>query len=126
MPIASSNVVWVERSGSIGAPDASSEPAAGLTGRRGAAYGLGPMAEAAQRRPLAWLAAGAAAGVALAAWGLLGGDARRAALPEGVVASVNGTPIYADDYLRLVEGVESDTREPAGPDLRRRVLDRMI
>jgi hypothetical protein len=84
------------------------------------------MAEAAERRPLAWLAAGAAAGVAFAAWGLLGSDARSAALPDGAVASVNGTLLYAEDYQRLVEGVESDTREPAGPELRRRVLDRMI
>jgi parvulin-like peptidyl-prolyl isomerase len=83
------------------------------------------MAEAPQRRPLVWLAAGAAAGVALAAWGLLG-SAAGAGLPDGAVASVNGTPIYAEDYRRLVEGVESDTREPAGPELRRRVLDRMI
>jgi parvulin-like peptidyl-prolyl isomerase len=83
------------------------------------------MAEAPQRRPLVWLAAGAAAGVALAAWGLVGSGAG-AGLPEGAIASVNGTPIYAEDYRRLVEGVESDTREPASPELRRRVLDRMI
>jgi len=84
------------------------------------------MADVASRRPLLWLAAGAAAGVALAAWGLLGTDARGAALPDGAVASVNGTLLYADDYTRLVEGVESDTREPVSPELRRRILDRMI
>ncbi len=84
------------------------------------------MPDAAPRRPLAWLAAGAAAGVAVAAWGLLGTDARSAGLPEGVIASVNGTLLYVDDYTRLIEGVESDTREPASPELRRRVLDRMI
>ena len=84
------------------------------------------MSGAAQRRPLVWLAAGAAAGVTLAAWGLLGSDASRAALPDGAIASVNGTLLYAEDYRRLVEGVESDTREPASPELRRRVLDRMI
>ena len=84
------------------------------------------MSEAAPRRPLAWLAAGAVAGVAAAAFGLIGTDARRAGLPSGAIASVNGTLLYADDYTRLVEGVESDTREPAGPELRRRVLDRMI
>src|SRR5688572_12264169 len=83
------------------------------------------VAEAPQGRPLVWLAAAAVAGVAIAAWGLLG-SAAGAGLPEGAVASVNGTPIYAEDYRRLVEGVESDTREPAGPELRRRVLDRMI
>jgi parvulin-like peptidyl-prolyl isomerase len=84
------------------------------------------MPDAAPRRPLAWLAAGAAVGVAVAAWGLLGTDARSAGLPDGVIASVNGTLLYVDDYTRLVEGVESDTREPASPELRRRVLDRMI
>jgi parvulin-like peptidyl-prolyl isomerase len=78
------------------------------------------------RRPLLWLASGAAAGVALAAWGLLGTDASNAALPRGVVAAVNGRLIQAEDWARLVEGIESDTREPAGPELRRRVLDRMI
>jgi len=84
------------------------------------------MPDAAPRRPLAWLVAGAAAGVAVAAWGLLGTDARKAGLPDGAIASVNGTLLYVDDYTRLVEGVESDTREPASPELRRRVLDRMI
>jgi parvulin-like peptidyl-prolyl isomerase len=84
------------------------------------------MPDAAPRRPLAWLAAGAVAGVAVAAWGLLGTDARRAGLPDGAIASVNGTLLYVDDYTRLVEGVESDTREPASVELRRRVLDRMI
>jgi parvulin-like peptidyl-prolyl isomerase len=84
------------------------------------------MRETPSRRPLLWLVAGAALGVAIAAWGLVGSDVRGDALPGDAVASVNGTLIYAEDYLRLVEGVESDTREPAGPELRRRVLDRMI
>ena len=93
-------------------------------------YGVPPMAAPASpfpsRRPLLWLASGAVAGVALAAWGLLGTAASRSALPRGVVASVNGKLIQADDWGRLVEGLESDTREPASPELRRRVLDRMI
>jgi parvulin-like peptidyl-prolyl isomerase len=84
------------------------------------------MFRAAAARPLAWLTAGAALGLLFAAWGLIGTDARGAALPDGAVASVNGTLLYADDYRRLVEGLESDTREPASPELRRRVLDRMI
>jgi parvulin-like peptidyl-prolyl isomerase len=78
------------------------------------------------RRPLLWLASGAAAGVALAAWGLLGTDASSAVLARGAVASVNGKPIHVEEWARLVEGIESDTREPAGSELRRRVLDRMI
>ncbi|MEN8159279.1 MAG: peptidylprolyl isomerase [Myxococcota bacterium] len=85
-----------------------------------------PARERPSRRPLLWLAGGAAAGVALAAWGLLGTGASGAALPDGIVASVNGALIRTDDWARLVEGVESDTREKASPELRRRVLDRMI
>jgi parvulin-like peptidyl-prolyl isomerase len=62
----------------------------------------------------------------MAASGLIGTDASGASLPDGVIASVNGSLIRQDDWARLVEGVESDTREPASPELRRRVLDRMI
>jgi len=87
---------------------------------------LEPASPVPSRRPLLWLASGAAAGVALAAWGLLGTDASGGALPRGVVASVNGNLIHVDEWQRLVDGIESDTREPAGAELRRRVLDRMI
>jgi len=75
------------------------------------------------RRPLLWLASGAVLGVVLAAVGLLaGGDA----VPPGAVALVNGTPIYGEDHARLVAGLESDTRRVATPEMRKRVLDRMI
>jgi parvulin-like peptidyl-prolyl isomerase len=75
-------------------------------------------------RPLLWLAFGAAAGIALAAWSLLATDRR--GLPDGVVASVNGNFIYVDAYGRLVAGLDADTRSEITPELRRRVLDRMI
>jgi parvulin-like peptidyl-prolyl isomerase len=42
------------------------------------------------------------------------------------VARVNGSEILTDDYMRLVAGLERDTREMAGEKARRHVLDRMI
>jgi parvulin-like peptidyl-prolyl isomerase len=84
-----------------------------------------------QKRSLWWLSLGAAGGLALAAFGLLerdgaalfgGGDA----LPRGAVARVNGALIRAEDYQRLLSGVENDTRQVADAALQRRVLDRMI
>jgi parvulin-like peptidyl-prolyl isomerase len=64
--------------------------------------------------------------VVLAAYGLLTGAAPGAALPDHGVARVNGTLIFSDAFERLVAGLESDTREVASPETRRRVLDRMI
>jgi len=63
----------------------------------------------------------------LAARGLIASDARQGdALPELVIARVNGSEILTEDYLRLVAGLERDTREAAGEKSRRHVLDRMI
>jgi hypothetical protein len=79
------------------------------------------------RRALGMLAVGAVVGLALAAHGLIADDVRRTdALPQGVVARVNGSDILTDDYLRLVAGLERDTRESADVAVRRHVLDRMI
>jgi parvulin-like peptidyl-prolyl isomerase len=39
---------------------------------------------------------------------------------------VNDAYLWEDDYLRLIEGLESDTREPADEERRGLVLDRMI
>jgi len=78
------------------------------------------------RRPLILLALGAAAGLGVAAFGLLSGTADDASLPAGAVASVDGRPIFRDGYERLVAGLDADTREPVTPAQRRRVLDRMI
>lgn len=80
---------------------------------------------AAPRRALLWLALGCAAGVALSAWGLLA-DAPSQALPESAVARVNGALIRSDAYHRLVAALAADLRGPVTPELRRRVLDRMI
>jgi parvulin-like peptidyl-prolyl isomerase len=83
------------------------------------------VAEAPAGRPLGLLALGAALGIGAAAHGILQ-SGETAELPEGAVASVNGTPISADTLTRLVEGYESDTREPASAELRMRILDRLI
>jgi parvulin-like peptidyl-prolyl isomerase len=77
------------------------------------------------RRPFALLALGAALGIAAAGFGLLRSDPARG-LPPGAVALVNGAAISADTYTRLVEGYESDTRESASVEMRKRILDRLI
>jgi len=74
---------------------------------------------------LLWV--GAVAGLVLAARGLVANDVREGdALPERVIARVNGSEILTDDYMRLVAGLERDTREAADEKSRRHVLDRMI
>jgi parvulin-like peptidyl-prolyl isomerase len=76
---------------------------------------------------VALLGVGAVAGLVLAAHGLVASGVRQGdALPERVVARVNGSEILTDDYLRLVAGLERDTREIADEKSRRHVLDRMI
>ena len=79
----------------------------------------------ARQRPAWLLGLGALVGVLAAALGLIGTD-RAGALPPGIAATVNGTAIDQDGYERLVAGLDADTREPITPELRRRVLDRMI
>ena len=84
--------------------------------------------EAQAARRARWLlAAGAAAGIALAAAGLV----RGAALPgrilaPGEVARVNGVPIRAEELERLVAALETDKRSPITDEDRARVLDRLI
>lgn len=77
------------------------------------------------RRPQLLLGLGVAVGIAAAGHGILrSGDP--SALPDGAVATVNGVVVSADTYARLVEGYESDTREAATPEMRARILDRLI
>ncbi len=78
------------------------------------------------RRALGLLALGVAAGLAAAGYGLVTTDPSAGGLPDGVVARVDGAQIYADELARLVEGLESDTKEATTPERRRRLLDRMI
>ncbi len=79
-----------------------------------------------RRAPLVWLALGAGAGLLLAAAGLLRGSGDTDAIPPAAVARVNDTLILAERYQQLLAGLETDTREPAGPERQRHVLDRTI
>jgi hypothetical protein len=87
-----------------------------------------PPAMTSSRRSVVLLAAGAAAGIALAASGLVAGArARGTALPADVVAQVNGQPIAAADYERVLAGLAGDRRAgELAPEDRQRVLDRLI
>jgi hypothetical protein len=81
----------------------------------------------ARRRTLILLAIGAAAGLSAAAATVVAPTAPNAAsLPADAIASVNGVVIRQDDYLRLLAGLEADTRGPVDAAARRHVLDRMI
>ena len=64
-------------------------------------------------------------GAALAGAGL-GAPAHSGGPPDGVVALVNGEPIRADDYARMVQAVANDKRDALTEADRRRVLDRLI
>ena len=82
-----------------------------------------------ERRGAAWLVVGALVGAGMAAWGLAGGAGEGAggALPESVVATVDGRPILRADYERMVAAVAETTKAGvADAALRRRVLDRMV
>jgi len=79
------------------------------------------------RRARLLLALGAAAGAALAAWGLIGSASPGAGLPEGAIASVNGVAITQDAFAELVGAVANERRETtldAGE--RRRLLERLV
>jgi hypothetical protein len=78
------------------------------------------------KRPIALLALGAAAGLALAAAGLLATDRETGALPDDAVAAVNGTPVRRADYERAVEALASDRRGRVDDAERRHVLDRLV
>lgn len=76
--------------------------------------------------PTILLLVGAAAGIALAAAGIVGGRGASGGLGPGVVARVNGEAISADEYERLLAAIASDRKQPLDADTRRRVLDRII
>lgn len=77
------------------------------------------------RRALVLLAVGAAAGVALAAAGLIAVKPG-SALPHGAAARVNGELIRSEDYERTLAGLAGDRRDGVGAGERQRVLDRLI
>ena len=77
-------------------------------------------------RPLVLLSLGAAAGIALAASGLVGASPRGAGMPRDAVAVVNGAPIRQDEYQRTLAAMANDRREPLDAADRQHVLDRLI
>jgi parvulin-like peptidyl-prolyl isomerase len=77
-------------------------------------------------RSIAWLGAGALAGIAAAGLSLLGSGAGAPALPEDVVATVNGASVRAADYQRALAALDGDRRNPVGEAERRFVLDRLV
>jgi parvulin-like peptidyl-prolyl isomerase len=80
-----------------------------------------------RNRPTLLLALGAAAGIGLAALGLLrSGAASGRALPRDAVAMVNGQVIRLDDYQRVVNGLGQERRNGADDAARQHVLERLI
>ena len=101
-------------------PDAAAEAAADAT-PSSAADETPP-----SRTAVGLLVAGAAIGLALAAFGLLEDRREASGLGPDVAAVVGERVIRRVDYERVLAGVESDRRTPVDEALRRRVLDRMI
>ena len=81
----------------------------------------------AERRARVLLGLGAALGLALAAAGILHGDAAApAALPDDAVAAVNGTLVRREAYERALQALAADRRDPIGDPERQHVLDRLV
>jgi parvulin-like peptidyl-prolyl isomerase len=78
------------------------------------------------RRATALLVLGALAGLVLAAAGLAARSRPADAIPDDLVARVNGEPVRREDYDRLLAAMASDRREPVDDATRRHVLDRLI
>jgi parvulin-like peptidyl-prolyl isomerase len=87
---------------------------------------LGGFVAEARSRSIAWLGAGALAGIAAAGLSLLGSGRDAPALPEGAVATVNGAVLRTVDYQRALAALESDRRNPVGEAEQRFVLDRLV
>jgi hypothetical protein len=79
-----------------------------------------------ERRALVLLGAGAVLGLALAAAGLMGGDAGGGGLPRHAVAAVNGELLRVEEYERAVAALARDRRDPIGPAEKRHVLERLV
>jgi hypothetical protein len=78
-----------------------------------------------ERRATLRLALGAAAGVALAAAGLLSG-ADGEGLPAGAIAVIDGAVLAASDYERRATQLEGERRRPLSSSDRAQLLRRMI
>jgi len=79
-----------------------------------------------ERRPIALLAVGALLGLAAAAAGLLAQTRAASGVPDGAVASVNGTAVRRADYERAVEALATDSRNAIDDADKRHVLDRLV
>jgi parvulin-like peptidyl-prolyl isomerase len=79
-----------------------------------------------ERRAITLLTAGALAGLAAAAAGLLAQNREASVLPDGAVAAVNGTAVRRVDYDRAVEALATDRRSAVDDADRRHVLDRLV
>lgn len=80
-----------------------------------------------QRRAITLLALGAAAGLFMAAYGILASSKSAVfSMPSDAIATVNGEVLRRDRYELLLAGFESDSRNPIDDKVRRHVLDRMI
>lgn len=72
------------------------------------------------------LVAGATLGLAAATATLLTTPEASDSLPDAIVARVNGTPIRTESYLRLLDALAADRRNPLSDADRKHVLDRLI
>jgi hypothetical protein len=79
-----------------------------------------------ERRAIALLTVGALAGLAAAAVGLLAQKREASFVPDGAVATVNGTAVRRADYERAVEALASDSRSTVDDADKRHVLDRLV
>lgn len=77
-------------------------------------------------RPVALLAIGAAAGLAIAAAGLVTAPRDARELPDDAVAAVNGSPVRRADYERAIDALATDRRDPLDEGDKRHVLDRLV
>lgn len=78
------------------------------------------------RRETLLLTLGAAAGIIIAAVGLLGRGYRSQTLPADAIARVNGRIIRTEDYQRVLSALAQDRRDGVDDTQRRLVLDRLI
>jgi parvulin-like peptidyl-prolyl isomerase len=84
-------------------------------------------APASPQRATRLLGLGAAAGLALAAAGLLTSSPESGdGLPAHAVAAVNGEIVRVEEYQRAVQALASDRREPLSEEDRRHVLKRLL
>ena len=83
------------------------------------------LAQPSERRAMTLLAVGAAAGLALAGWGLFSSAPARS-VPPHAVALVNGKPILRSDWQAQVEVLQGEPWAQTTPAQRREALQAMV